>query len=284
MRLFNVGTNKSLGATVSLGATRGMGSSTRMFNHCKQNSSNPSGCISQFTNVYVDNPVSIPIDNTVSFLSYSTGRGPGSGIKDTNYGWDESGVWFSGNAGSNADAYPVFTNFTIPSTSIVEVNVDFIYHAVSTAVTTGTDFGLCIYQASVVPVWRTSANITNKTSISYQLNSSNAVIFTGYGVSSGTALLTTGGTYTYTCKFIYNPNVSSYNATGAIYYNGVSKSNTYSSHKLENGMDYRVGFCADNDTSNSKTYITNLTIKVTDLDGTITNYSSSLQNITIPLV
>ena len=48
---FNHGTRTVNGPLVNLGATRGKGSSTRMVNHCKSNSENPSDCVNQFINI-----------------------------------------------------------------------------------------------------------------------------------------------------------------------------------------------------------------------------------------
>ena len=42
------GNNKIETVSIKLGNTKGRGSSTRMFNYCKQHSSNPSSCINQF--------------------------------------------------------------------------------------------------------------------------------------------------------------------------------------------------------------------------------------------
>jgi len=45
----NIGANQPIRAgTINIGSLRGKGSTTRMFNFCKQNSPNPSGCINQF--------------------------------------------------------------------------------------------------------------------------------------------------------------------------------------------------------------------------------------------
>ena len=48
----HIGANQLIVAgTINLGSTKGRGSSTRIFNNCKQNSENPSGCIDQFITV-----------------------------------------------------------------------------------------------------------------------------------------------------------------------------------------------------------------------------------------
>ena len=64
----------------------------------------------------------------ISWLVYEEGtRGPDYGVRGTNFDWDENGLWFSGDAGMNTPAYPVYTRFTIAEKDRVEISVDFIY-------------------------------------------------------------------------------------------------------------------------------------------------------------
>jgi hypothetical protein len=45
------GNNKILGTSINMGCTKGRGSTTRMFNYCKQNSTNKSECINNFITI-----------------------------------------------------------------------------------------------------------------------------------------------------------------------------------------------------------------------------------------
>jgi len=57
---FNYGTRSVNGPLVNLGATRGKGSSTRMLNHCKSNSENPSDCVNQVLTNTIPTKVNSP--------------------------------------------------------------------------------------------------------------------------------------------------------------------------------------------------------------------------------
>jgi hypothetical protein len=202
--------------------------------------------------------------NNSFFLSYLEGRGPGDGILGTNFGWDSEGVWFSGDAGS--PSYPIFTNFTIPPDQSVEVTVQFVYND------TCADFGLCFYQDDTVPDWDWNSNLT-RIACSY-----NCEVPAIYGLTDSNdpeeEILTVPNTYT--CNVIYNPN-SNPNITLTTTLNGtIVDSITLNNQVLTSA--YRIGFSADQDDEDFRTYIKNLTINVNNGERI---YESTLQNITI---
>lgn len=272
--LFNLGlfqkkfnsTSRVTGPAINIGCTKGRGSTTRMFNYCTKNSPNPSLCINKF--ITVKNNTSII--NDLSFLCYTEGRGPGSGILDTNFGWDSNGVWFTGDAGTNKNSYPIFTNFTISYDKQVEINVDFVYNEEF------SDFGLCFYQNTEIPQWNWSQNMTR---IACQYNGFNPWI---YGLTSnkfGSYSLVNGNTYT--CNVIYNPNSNPNITMNTKLNDSILNTITINNQSLKMSIpaqDYRIGFCADQDDMSFKTYITNLKINVNNGE---TIYESSLQNVAI---
>ena len=196
-------------------------------------------------------------------LYYALGRGPGNGIVDTNFGWDSSGVWFSGN--SDGPSYPIFTNLVIPQNKPVTITVDFVYNERC------ADFGMCIYPENGIPNWAWGWNSSR---IAVQYDCPTPIIDGLTNIQLSSYELTVGNTYT--CKFTYNPN-SNPNITMVTLLNGtVIDTITLNDQVLSS--NYRVGFTADQDNTDFRTYIKNLTINVNNCEQC---YGSSLQNITV---
>ena len=207
-----------------------------------------------------------PPPSLLDWLVYALNRGPGAGILDTNYGWDASGVWFNGSS-DTVPAYPVFTNFTIPTSCSVTVTVDFVYNEV------GSDFGMCVYLDGTIPEWRWYANPT-RIACQYDYRVPNI-----YGLNNVTSnegdILIVGNTYT--AQMIYDPN-NIPNVTFNTLLNGTILETLTLNDVLPSG-NYLIGFTADRDNINYKTYMKNLTITI-NCEGT-TVYTSPLQNIII---
>lgn len=207
--------------------------------------------------------------NNTFFISYLLGRGPDAGILGTNFGWDSDGVWFSGDATEiTSYSYPIFTTFTIPSDKQVEVSVEFVYNQRC------ADFGLCFYNDNITPDWNWDSDTTR---IACSYNCPTPAI---YGLTTMNDreedILTVGNTYT--CHVIYNPN-SNPNITLNTILDGTIIDTITLNDQVLTG-DYRIGFSADQDNTDYRTYIKNLTI---DINNGETVYESSLQDITIPL-
>jgi len=275
-RLFNLGlnqkhfggNNKIAAASVNMGCTKGRGSTTRMFNYCKQHSSNPSNCINEFINI-PNGPTILP---GLAYLSET--RGPASGTLNENFGWNDSGVWFSGNSEEYSPGYPIFTNFTIPATSKVEVNVDFVYNDAS------SNFSMCIYNNTEVPHWSSSPQ---QTRIACQYDGSIPRIYGYYATQQSGFRLSVGTTYT--CQMIYEVNTQANEKVINITMNTLINNDLFNSINItqynfeEFNHPCRIGFTADQPNINKKTYIKNLKISVNDGEAI---YNSSLQNIIIP--
>lgn len=207
--------------------------------------------------------------NDDPFLIYSLGRGPGEGILDTNFGWDNSGVWFSGNATKVSNlSYPIFTDFTIPPDQQVEVTVDFVYND------NCSDFGLCFYQDDTAPEWSWG---TNETRIACEYNCQTPVI-NGLTESNDREEDIINDLGTYTCNVIYNPNSNPNIIMNTLFNGTIIDTITLNNQVLTS--DYRIGFCADQDDTDFRTYIKDLTININNGESI---YRSTLQNITIPL-
>lgn len=210
----------------------------------------------------------------VDFLSYVLERAPGARILDENLGWDNDGVWFTGDtepSDEGAEAsYPIFTNFTIPPNKQVEVTVDFVYNQRC------ADFGLCFYQDGTTPKWDWGSNNTR---IACSYNCRDPSI---YGLTTSNDreenILAPIYTYTYTCNVLYDPN-NNPNITLNTILNGSMPLDTITLNDQVLTSAYRIGFCADQDNTSFRTYIKNLTININNGE---TIYESSLQNVIIP--
>lgn len=208
-----------------------------------------------------------PPTTFIPWLVYSLNRGPAGGVLNTNFGWDSNGVWFSGS--SNGPAYPVFTHFTIPQNNIVTISVDFVYNQGC------SDFGMCVYLDGTTPEWNWGSNDTR---IACQYNCPNPYIYgINDGVTNGSAPLIIGNTYT--AQMIYDPN-----STPNITLNTLLENTIVDTITLDDVLpsgNYRIGFTADQDNIDFKTYIKNLNIHVVDDSENDYTRMSTLQSINI---
>jgi len=228
-------------------------------------------------NGYVGCPQKSNIIDWLTYIQYT--RGPAQGILEQNFGWDSNGIWFNGDAGRSRPAFPVFTNFVIPSNKKVVVTVDFIMNNAC------TDFGFCFYNDGETPRWRFGPDPTR-----IQLDNECFYEIDIYGFSGPyqdfinldpSVILEIGKTYT--CVGTYDPTTLDTNGNPTITYaqflNGVpvwDRTITVNNPALGN---YRIGFCADADDPNlDRTYMKNLTINVNNGEQV---YRSSLQNINL---
>ena len=182
------------------------------------------------------------------------GGGSGSEGAASGYGWDSSGIWFNGNAGSSGTpAYPIFTSFAIPDTTAATVRFTFTYGPDYTC----DDISVAVYQDGVIPRWQWGYNVTR---IAASYNCRNPWI---YGlqdsVEGSEGALTLG--HTYNCTFTYDPTsgVSTLRTVDAA--GGLDDLITLTGQALPAG-NYRVGFAADQDANqpDSASYINSITI------------------------
>ena len=191
---------------------------------------------------------------------------------DTNFGFDSGGMWFAGNADSQ-HAYPIRTNVHFFETDAVEITATFEFDNI------GDDHGLAIFLAETTqPYWRFTTDLSR---IAFQYSVATPEI-RGRTTSSvaGAPVLSIGNTYT--IKFIYDPLAESNNIT--VYtYEGADTSGTLLdtrtiSETLPAG-DYVIGFDADQDQNEIKSYYTNLTVKT--LTNAVFNELEIVNNLTV---
>jgi hypothetical protein len=172
---------------------------------------------------------------------------------DVEFGFDSTGMWFSGNA-SNAP-YPIRTNYDIDSDETVVVIYTFVHADVDEGC---PDQGICFFKADVEPYWSWGDNTSR---IAIQYNCGNPEINGQENTDESEYELTVGDTYT--ARVTYNPVAET--VTHELF-EGSSASGspvdtlTLTNERLPAGA-YRIGFHADLDTSTSeKAYFTYLEI------------------------
>ena len=178
--------------------------------------------------------------------------------EDVAFGFDSTGMWFSGNA---SDApYPIRTNYDIDSDETVVVIYTFVYDEVGGSEGSPCpDHGICFFKADVEPYWSWGDN-TSRIAIQYSCGDPEIS-----GQDSNNAgsnyQLTTGETYT--ARVTYNPvaeTVTHELFDGSSVSATLVDTITLTEERLPAGA-YRIGFHADLDTdSNEKAYFTYLEI------------------------
>jgi hypothetical protein len=175
------------------------------------------------------------------------------------YGFDEGGMWFSGNATpSEALAiYPIRTNYDINSEDRCDVIFTFTYTDVDEGC---PDHGICFFKADAEPYWAWGNDVSR---IAVQYDCGTPEIAGMSGSASNGYNLQIGQTYT--ARVIYWP------ANGYIIhelYEGTNIDGTMVdqlslNERLDSGTPYRIGFDADMDAGlPDKAYFTYLELSV----------------------
>jgi len=187
---------------------------------------------------------------------------------NTNFGWNSDGVWFQNAQDEGAvSSYPIYTDFTVAQNEPVIVEFDF------DANTECNDIGVCVYVDGTTPQWDWSPNTTR---IAAQFDCFNLELVgrtTEVTVGEGEGI---PGEGIYTVTFTYNPTASTDKVT--VSYKAQGSSEVIASLSLNEALPagrYRVGFAADQSSSNTKTYMSNLSIDVNNDDDF---YSNDLQD------
>lgn len=170
-------------------------------------------------------------------------------VLDTDYGFDSSGMWFSGDAGGCGDvSFPIRYNKTIASetktTVIFTITQDFC-----------TDQGMCFFNTGTEPSWNFGA-CSNRISINMDCNN---VEINGLTMVDGGLDLGEGGV-PFTFKVTYDPPASS--VTTEIYSGTDTSGSLLATYVLNERLpagSYSIGFDADADDSN-RGYFTYLQI------------------------
>jgi hypothetical protein len=187
---------------------------------------------------------------------------------NTNFGWNSDGLWFQNAQDEGAvSSYPIYTDFTVAQNEPVIVEFDF------DANTECNDIGVCVYVDGTTPQWDWSPNTTR---IAAQFDCFNLELVgrtTEVTIGEGEGI---PGTGIYTVTFTYNPTASTDKVT--VSYKAQGSNDVIASLSLNEALPtgrYRVGFAADQSSSSTKTYMSDLSIDVNNEDDF---YSESLQN------
>lgn len=170
------------------------------------------------------------------------------------FGFDESGMWFTGDSGEGTPAYPVRTNFNIGTNDTCEIIFSFHHNE------TCADQGICIFNTENTPEWEWDVNASR---IAYQINCGCPEINgqTNYVGDNEECEGQLTLDQIYTAKVTYNPQLGSFTAE---LYEGTSASGTPILTQTVNESlpagNYRIGFDADQDDGNTHSYFTYLKI------------------------
>lgn len=179
-------------------------------------------------------------------------------VEGIHFGYDDDGLWFSGNANSSLVYYPVRTNFVFNS-EVTTTVIFTIYHDDNCS-----DHGIALFNESVQPQWSWGAS---ETRIALQIDCGEPYISGLQSEVSADISLTVGNYYTF--KLIYNPSASS--VTVSIY-DGDSVDDTLLdtfsiNERLTSGQNYKIGFGADQDNAELRSYYKYLSISYGGQDG-----------------
>lgn len=168
-------------------------------------------------------------------------------------GQNENGIFFSGSAEDSGVSYPIRTNFTISGDVKSITTLDMVVNDGC------SDFGLCVFEDNTQPQWAWG---THNTRIAAQFDCPAPAIFginTSVGGEGGWEL---PGPGTYRVRFTYDPN-NTPNATLETLDTSDNVLNTLTIDNILNtNNSYRIGFAADQDSKNLRTYFKNLSISV----------------------
>ena len=200
----------------------------------------------------------------LTYLPFYLETENGEKTVNVDFGCDDEGLWFVGNAGEGGGDYPVRSNIAISSDAVTEVifTVDHNYNC--------SDQGICFYKLTDNPEWSWG---TNSTRIAFSINCPEPFIY-------GKTLTATAGDILnypdyFTFKVTYNPTHPTDKVVAVIYEGKGTDStplNTISINERLTAGDYGVGLDADNDLS-FKTYFKYLSIKVDGVDIGLQDYT-----------
>jgi hypothetical protein len=184
-----------------------------------------------------------------------TPRSPDRDTLDTDYGFDSTGMWFTGNNEATFDdspAYPIHTTDSFPADVKVVVEFEIDYNDGE------EDWGICVYPADGVPHWSWDSH-PSRIAATIDIGENDLQI---YGFTDSTfSSLGNPNPGTYTARFTYDPiaELSTFEIEDAA---GVVFSRCQQPGRLARDQDYRIGFDADWDNAGvgEKSYFTGLTI------------------------
>jgi hypothetical protein len=185
-------------------------------------------------------------------------------VENIDFGFDNKGMWFSGDAGGGSGGegegggYPIRSVTEFETNDICEVIYTVDYQDGC------SDQGICIFNTGTEPEWQWGSN---ETRIAFSMNCPTPYIYGRTNETDGEGGELEGGegdeyveNY-YTFHFTYNPSEESLEV---IVYQGENIEGTVVntlnvSEKLPEG-NYKIGFSADQDNMDKKAYFTNIQI------------------------
>ena len=184
-----------------------------------------------------------------------TPRSPDRNTLDTHYGFDSTGMWFTGNNEETFDdspAYPIHTTDSFPADVKVVVEFEIDYNDGE------EDWGICVYPADGVPHWSWNPHPSRIAGM-IDIGDGDLSI---YGFTDSTfSSLNNPNPGTYTARFTYDPiaELTTFEIEDSA---GVVFSRCQQPGRLARDQDYRIGFDADWDNAGvgEKSYFTGLTI------------------------
>jgi hypothetical protein len=185
---------------------------------------------------------------------------------NTHFGWNSDGIWFqNSNDVIGVSSYPIFTDFTIPQNQPVIVEFDFDANSEC------NDIGVCVYVDGTTPEWEWNLNTTR---IAAQFDCFDLELYGRTTQDTDSAPIPESGFYTVT--FTYNPTAPTDKVTVSFKAEGDGEViTTLSINEALPAGAYRVGFAADQGSSSTKTYMSNLSIDVNNDDSF---YEDSLED------
>jgi len=206
-------------------------------------------------------------------------------IEGVDFGWDSSGMWFTGDAtsgsaeGEGEGGYPVRTSFSFGSEDVCEVIYTVDYQNGC------SDQGICVFNVGTDPEWDWGAN---ETRIACSMNCPAPYIYGlegdvfGIGSEGGELEGGEGEEYApnyYTFHFTYTPassqvSVTIYQGEGT----GGTELTTLTLNERLAAGDYKVGFSADEDEFGAKAYFTQLNILKNGESATSASYTYEFSN------
>ena len=202
---------------------------------------------------------------TSTILTYTTGNAASWMNFRTKYatstGFDSSGMWITGNASNTGNSYPIVTNEAFTDT-------DLILKFAVVKNNSCSDHGICIFKSGTSPSWNWGSQSSR---IAFQWNCSNPNWYTTGGTQSGNISgASTNQTYYVTITMNLATGAittiirtGSFTGTVVSNYSATLTGATLSSLSgWTTGDTWEIGFDADQDSSNIRSYFKDITIEV----------------------
>ena len=171
----------------------------------------------------------------------------GKTLGDTNngYGFNETGMWFTGNA--SGVAYPVRCNFSFGETDVCEIVFTILKGYC-------TDHSVCLFKEGTDPEWSWGDNSSR---IAVSVNCENPKI---YGQTSDDSLGNISDGY-YTFRVTYDPGAGT--VTAVVHSGETTNAPVFGTMVISETLgsgNYRIGFDADQDDNGTLSYFTYLKV------------------------